>query len=359
MPASDRTTFEDWVRNLHDVFLTANLSRLSQIFVPAGPADAALAEIGGSRGQRLQRCFPRDMWVLWEAWEERAEHHPRFKQEAPEAMARVERLAVEGKRKGHLRRLRAVRHYMSHRDNRNYQDVGRDPLDAAGSQWLEQLHAAFSDLFLDVMIGSPLARAAIRLDLEESASSQAGHGRPSSSDRKIACSAVDEALVGFVRGMELASGMQTEHDQTALSEVLGHLSRGFVLLGAGAVNLWGECVTAMVRRAVIAWDRVRDLPDAWDALQMGSENQAPVMAALVGDVDASAPLSERSKAAVRRTVDWFNETGDLFLVLSTLFSMVGRVVFFHVLVEEPDDVLEFLLELGTVADGLLEGPDTV
>ena len=113
-----------WLGNLHDCYLTASLMRTSMEQAPlVGPDafDFTLSDRG-----RFERCWHRDLYVLVEAWKARsAEMHEKYRAWAPPEFDVLVDLLSSPEVVAAMPHLRATRDYMSHRDRREYWDVGR------------------------------------------------------------------------------------------------------------------------------------------------------------------------------------------------------------------------------------------
>jgi hypothetical protein len=73
---------------------------------------------------RFERCWHRDLYVLLEAWDHWPDRHHWVRVRAPaafeELLGELDALTCEQRAA-----LRDVRHYMSHRDKKDYWDPGR------------------------------------------------------------------------------------------------------------------------------------------------------------------------------------------------------------------------------------------
>jgi hypothetical protein len=70
----------------------------------------------------------------------------------------------------------------------------------------------------------------------------------------------DDLLVGTVAAMQV--GSEDQPDATAM--VAGHFGRAFTAAACGSPHLWSECLTALIRRSVVAWSRLGELPQLRD-----------------------------------------------------------------------------------------------
>lgn len=148
-----RTTvdFDEWLLNVHDVFMNAQLMRT---LMDAEPLDGdGPEEFMVSRRGRLERCAMRDMYVLIEAYKNSpAAYLVELARLVPAEHDVVERLLRDADR---VANLRDVRDYMSHRDLRRYYDAGRLAVAHVGIQWHRTLETAFATMLL---MGIRLAR---------------------------------------------------------------------------------------------------------------------------------------------------------------------------------------------------------
>lgn len=337
--------FHDWVRNLHDVYLNVEAAWLASVHVPPSEVEEQLEAVGGSRRQRLARFLARDMWVLWEAWDRRPQYHPAFEARAPIVFANLRELEEEGRSRGWFKRVRSIRDYMNHRDKRDYDDAGREELPEEAIQWLDQLRRAFSGLLLAAMgIPNPPWYAT---------APHVADG-PNSSVREIAVSAVDDLLVGTAAA--LAMGAESDPDATAL--VAGHFGRAFTAATCASPGLWSECLTALIRRCVVAWDRLDAIPELREMVgqvELEPDSDLLMLAVVSGPVDEdTTDLRDRSRLAVHRVTDWFNIHGDLVATIGAAVSVAGVLVSTALLVEEAEpDIDAFVRALGVEADALL------
>lgn len=339
--------FNKWVRNLHDVYLNVEVAWLASIHVPPSDVEHSLEHLGGSRRQRLARFVARDMWVLWEAWDRRPQYHEAFAEQAPDAVAKLAELETLGRSSGWLKQVRQIRDYMNHRDKRSYLDPGREELPKEAIAWLQQLRQAFSELLLSAM-GMPLGPPAAPDDPQPDVPRN-------SSLREIAEGAVDDLLVGtLMANRAVASG-----DSDRASEVPGYLGRAFATVACGSSAVWSECLTALIRRSVVAWARLGDAPELRIRVQqMELEGSSGVFLAAVTTEPAderSLPLRERSQLAVQRVTDWFNSHGDLWATLAAAVSATGVLVTVAAILEDEDtDVEELVQKMGADADALVD-----
>lgn len=340
--------FGDWVRNLHDVYLNVESAWLASLHVPPSDVERDLEAIGGSRRQRLARFLARDMWVLWEAWERRPQYHDAFSERAPKQVARLGELEASGRAHGWFKRLRNIRDYMNHRDKRDYLDPGREELPEDAIAWMDGLRRTFSELLLAAM-GIPVPRWEFT-GVEEATPRN-------STVREIATSAVDDLLVGTVSAMHF--GAEDQPDETAA--VAGHFGRAFTAAACGSPQIWSECLTALIRRSVVAWSRLGAIPELREFVStVDLERDATMFMIAMTTEPADEPnaaLAERSKLAVHRATAWFNSHGDMWATLAAAVSVTGVLVSASTTIEDHDVDLEHFVEaLGKEADGLLDTP---
>lgn len=338
--------FGEWVRNLHDVYLNVEAAWLASLHVPPSEVEEQLEEVGGSRRQRLARFLARDMWVLWEAWDRRPQYHPAFEARAPEVFARLRELEDEGRSLGWFKRVRSIRDYMNHRDKRDYDDPGREELPDDAIRWLDHLRTAFSGLLLAAMgMPSPPWHAMAAHEAETR----------NSSLHEIAVSAVDDLLVGTAAA--LGMGAESTPDATAL--VAGHFGRAFTAATCASPGLWSECLTALIRRCVVAWERLGAVPELREMVRQmeldpTSELFLLAVVSVPTDEEPSA-LRDRSRLAVHRVTDWFNGHGDLVSTIGAAVSVAGVLVSTTLILEDDEpDIEAWVRALGTEADALLD-----
>lgn len=342
--------FGEWVKNLYDVYLNVEAAWLASLHIPPSDVEARLEEMGGSRRQRLARFLARDTWVLWEAWERRPQYHDAFAERAPTQVARLRELEASGKAHGWFKRVRSIRDYMNHRDKRDYLDPGRDELPDDAIAWMDGLRRTFSELFLAAM-GIPIPRWEFTGVEQTTPRNSTVH--------EIATSAVDDLLIGTVSAMHV--GDEDQPDATAA--VAGHFGRAFRAAACGFPQLWSECLTALIRRSVVAWSRLCSIPELRDFVStVDLERDAELfMVAVTTEPadDANAPLAERSRLAVHRATAWFKSHGDLWATLAAAVSVTDVLVSAATTLEDEDVDLKRLVEaLGREADALLEKPQS-
>jgi len=148
-PRREQVDFDEWLLNVHDVFMNSQLLRILSDNEPVehDPEDPGVFMT--SRRGRLERGAMRDLYVLVEAFgASPAEYLDEMRRLAPEAYGKVEGLLQDADR---LHALRAVRDYMSHRDLRRYMDEGRIAVASVGPVWHRALESAFAELTLGAM----------------------------------------------------------------------------------------------------------------------------------------------------------------------------------------------------------------
>lgn len=337
--------FGEWVRNLHDVYLNVEAAWLASLHIPPSDVEHELEDVGGSRRQRLARFLARDMWVLWEAWDRRPQYHEAFAACAPSQVARLRELEAVGKDHGWFKRVRNIRDYMNHRDQREYMDPGRGELPEDAIAWMDALRKTFSELLLAAM-GIPIPRWEFT-GIDDTSPRN-------STIREIATSAVDDLLVGTVAAMQV--GSEDQPDAPAL--VAGHFGRAFTAAACGSPHLWSECLTALIRRCVISWARLGEVPELRGLVQeLKLEHDAQMFLAAVTTSPAdesSVPVAELSRLAVHRAAAWFNGHGDLWATLGAAVSVAGVLTSASATLESDEvDVEQFVRQLGVEADALL------
>lgn len=135
--------FDEWLSNVHDVFMNAQLMRT---LMDNEPVVDGAEEFMTSRRGRLERAAMRDLYVLIEALRAAP---PRYVEElrrlVPEELPVVMSLLEDQDR---VDALRQVRDYMSHRDVRRYLDIGRLGVAVVGPVWYRTIESAFSRMLL-------------------------------------------------------------------------------------------------------------------------------------------------------------------------------------------------------------------
>ena len=138
-----------WWPNLHDAFLNASLQRK---YMYAAPIDERAKTDGAfwliSERGRFERAWVNFLYVLVEAWRAPVAKEVREWIAQVVDTTKLEELLAQGDQDGSIEKMAQNRHYMSHRDKREYWDVGRAAV-LGQLQYHEDLHMAFSKVFLD------------------------------------------------------------------------------------------------------------------------------------------------------------------------------------------------------------------
>lgn len=157
-PKREQVDFDEWLLNVHDVFMNAQLLR---VLCDDEPVEHDFLDPGvfmTSRRGRLERGAMRDLYVLVEAFRASPpEYLDEMRRLAPEPYRVVESLLEDVDR---LNALRAVRDYMSHRDLRRYMDEGRIAVATVGPSWHRALESAFDEVILGAMRAGRVQRQA-------------------------------------------------------------------------------------------------------------------------------------------------------------------------------------------------------
>jgi hypothetical protein len=133
--------------NLHDVFLNASLCRSNMMRLPVekGGVEFTISDRG-----RFERMWVTFIYILIEAWRSSTGKLAKSYMAAKTSLKVVGELISRGEKDGSVQKMKNVRHYMCHRDKREYWDLGR--IDVAGQlTYHDCLHNAFSDVFLQVL----------------------------------------------------------------------------------------------------------------------------------------------------------------------------------------------------------------
>jgi hypothetical protein len=158
---------EQWlaVANLHDVYLNATLQRSLRLahghasLVEAMSAPDVVESFSRSDYGRLERCWVAFLYVLVEAWVH-SDTQPTIALIAEwTPLDEINQVLADGGYDGKelrflkedcpLAKMRSVRHYMAHRDRREYWDDGRHAV-VGSLAYNERLHQAFGNVFLAV-----------------------------------------------------------------------------------------------------------------------------------------------------------------------------------------------------------------
>ena len=144
-----RTLRADFL-NLHDAFLNTSLQRSRMLRSPMEGITNPEEFFRSDRG-RFERTYVAFLAALVEAWEAKRAAPVRsfMAAQAPTAglAATVDDELTLARRSGGLDKLRCIRGYMFHRDEREYWDAGRVAVAELGGVH-ERLYWAFSRLFL-------------------------------------------------------------------------------------------------------------------------------------------------------------------------------------------------------------------
>ena len=98
---------------------------------------------------RSERTWVAFLYILVEAWKSESMDAVRTLLASMISLENLESLLRQGSLDGSLAKMKETRHYMCHRDKREYWDLGR--LGIAGQlAFHEKLHMAYSDIFLAV-----------------------------------------------------------------------------------------------------------------------------------------------------------------------------------------------------------------
>lgn len=143
----------EWVLNLHDAYMNANLVRnkMQEEPVERDPESPELASI--TPRFRLERMWHTFLYVVVEAWRAATGDQRSLVQGVvPDDVEQVERLLRAGDDLGCVDHLRSTRDYMCHRDRREYWDSGRIAVAMPGMfQWALALDRAFAAMTLKAL----------------------------------------------------------------------------------------------------------------------------------------------------------------------------------------------------------------
>jgi len=128
--------------NLHDAFLNASLQRSSMLNCPlmADPEEFHISDRA-----RFERAWVAFLYVLVEAWQSEKMGSVRSFVASTTPIDKLKTLLMEAEHDGRLDKMKAIRHYMCHRDRREYWDDGRSAV-AGELHFHESLHMAFSEI---------------------------------------------------------------------------------------------------------------------------------------------------------------------------------------------------------------------
>lgn len=145
-PAPAVVDFDEWLGNIHDVFMNAQLMRT---LMDDEPVVQGAEEFMVSRRGRLERAAMRDLYVLIEAFHKSPpEYLDELRRLTPRDLEVVTLLLGDSER---VAALRQVRDYMSHRDVRRYYDIGRLAVTVVGPKWYRDVESAFARMILRAM----------------------------------------------------------------------------------------------------------------------------------------------------------------------------------------------------------------
>ena len=133
--------------NLHDVFLNASIQRKA---MHAAPIVEEADNFHFSDRGRFERAWAAFLYVLIESWRSYPMASVREYIASRVDLTNLNAVLDEGDQSGHIAKLRDVRHYMCHRDRREYWDDGRLGV-LLQLEYNEKLHMAFSKVLLEVM----------------------------------------------------------------------------------------------------------------------------------------------------------------------------------------------------------------
>ena len=137
--------------NLHDVFLNASLIKKHMDNSPVESATERGAEVflASDRG-RFERMWVAFLYVLVEAWESDNMKEVRDYVSSKISADELTELIEQGEKDGGINKMRDTRHYIAHRDKREYWDSGR--LSVLGQlEYHVKLHNTFSKILLVAM----------------------------------------------------------------------------------------------------------------------------------------------------------------------------------------------------------------
>lgn len=145
-PKPQIVPFGEWLLNVHDVFMNAQLMRELMDRQPV--VDGAGEFMTSPRG-RLERAAMRDLYVLIEAYQSSPRAYlDRLREVAPGCYEKVASSLADTSK---VETLMEVRDYMSHRDVRRYNDIGRYGVAIVGVDWHRRTESAFAELLLTAL----------------------------------------------------------------------------------------------------------------------------------------------------------------------------------------------------------------
>lgn len=110
------------VANLHDVFMNANLMRT---LMEREPVETDPLRFHISNRIRLERAWAAYLYVLIEAWEAKSNARVRQYIETKISLDTLNATLKNARKAGVMKSISETRHYMCHRDKREYWDTGR------------------------------------------------------------------------------------------------------------------------------------------------------------------------------------------------------------------------------------------
>jgi hypothetical protein len=132
------------IANLHDAFMNANLQfvRMRDEQVLKDPEEFMTSDRG-----RFERTWLAFLYVLIESWQsaQMATARALVAERVPDSA--IEDLLAEGRASDAIAALQDVRHYMCHRDRREYWDEGRTSV-AENLDYNVRLHTEFGRVLL-------------------------------------------------------------------------------------------------------------------------------------------------------------------------------------------------------------------
>lgn len=154
-PAPTVVDFDEWLSNVHDVFMNAQLMRT---LMDKEPVIRGVTEFMTSPRGRLERAAMRDLYVLVEAFNASPPSYlEELRRLVPAELETVTALLEDRER---VDALRQVRDYMSHRDVRRYFDVGRIAVAHVGVTWYRAVESAFAKMLLLALMAAGAERQA-------------------------------------------------------------------------------------------------------------------------------------------------------------------------------------------------------
>lgn len=154
-PAPTVVDFDEWLSNVHDVFMNTQLMRT---LMDKEPVIHGGAEFMTSPRGRLERAAMRDLYVLIEAFKASPPAYlDELRRLAPAELKAVTSLLEDQDR---VDALRQIRDYMSHRDVRRYFDIGRLAVVDVGPTWYRTVEGAFANLLLLALMSAHAERQA-------------------------------------------------------------------------------------------------------------------------------------------------------------------------------------------------------